>query len=34
MAWRLIFILGEYMCMTDPLNIPYMEEIEHLEGQG
>ena len=22
------------MCMTHPLNIPYMAENEHLEGQG
>ena len=25
MAWRLLFDLWEYMCMTNPLNIPYMD---------
>ena len=24
----------EYICMTHPINIPYMVENGHLEGQG
>ena len=27
-------MLREYMCMTQPLYIPYMVENEHMEGQG
>ena len=27
-------MLREYMSMAHPLNIPYMVENEHLEGQG
>ena len=34
MAWRLFLMLTEYMCMTHPISFPYMEEIDHLEGQG
>ena len=30
MSWRLLIDLREYMCMTNPLNIPYMEENGHL----
>ena len=31
MAWRLFFMLRECMCMTHPLNIPYMVENGHLK---
>ena len=27
-------MLRGYLCMTHPLDIPYMVENEHLEGQG
>ena len=34
MAWKLLIDLREYMYMAHPLNIPYMEENGHFEGQG
>ena len=41
MAWRLLFYLWEYMCMTHSLHIPYMDnhkvkadQLTQREGQG
>ena len=31
MAWRLLINLRGYMCMTHPLNIPYMVENGHMK---
>ena len=33
MAWKLFVMLREYMCITHPLNIPYMDNLKAKVGQ-